>query len=154
MGKKISQRTTNIFVTYMTGSSSVTPDPRLCPDPPSPPTPSNTTETSLPHLIPNCRARTETYQNMLCTHYSKTWHLTRTKQNRNKHMDTGGFVCFFFLQKVKVNHTNCLHLHNVSDKGKQIPHSKHVCQTHFTFWKEKKKEIKSELLWATGADSQ
>lgn len=53
---------------------------------------------------------------------------------------TGGFVCFFFLQKVKVNHTNCLHLHNVSDKGKQIRHSKHVCQTHFTFWKEKKKK--------------
>lgn len=71
-------------------------------------------------------------------------------------MDTGGFVLFFFLQKVKVNHTNCLHLHNVSDKGKQIRHSKHVCQTHFISLSGKKKRRKKktfELLWATGADS-
>lgn len=57
-------------------------------------------------------------------------------------MDTGGFVfvCFFFYKKVKVNHTNCLHLHNVSDKGKQIRHSKHVCQTHFNSLSGKKKK--------------
>lgn len=69
-------------------------------------------------------------------------------------MDTGGcFVFFFsFLQKVKVNHTNCVHLHNVSDKGEQICHGKHVCQTHFISLSGKKKEI-FKLLWATGADS-
>lgn len=69
-------------------------------------------------------------------------------------MDTGEFVGFFFLQKVKVNHKNCLHLHNVSDKGKQICHSKHVCQTLFISLSGKKKtKKKTELLWATGADS-
>lgn len=57
-------------------------------------------------------------------------------------MDTGGF---FFLQKVKVNHTNCLHLHNVSDKGVQILHSKRVCQTHFTSWKKTNKKKKQPL---------
>lgn len=67
-------------------------------------------------------------------------------------MDTGGFVfVFFFYKKVKVNHTNCLHLHNVSDKGKQIRHSKHVCQNHFISLSRKKRK-KTELLWATNAD--
>lgn len=77
------------------------------------------------------------------------------KLNKIKtNMDTGVWVCFgfFFLQKVKVNHTNCLHLHNVSDKGEQILHSKRVCQTHFISLPGTKKKQTFELMWATGAD--
>lgn len=66
-------------------------------------------------------------------------------------MDTGVWFVFVFLQKVKVNHTNCLHLHNVSDKAEQNLHSKRLSDPfHFTSWKKKKKPF--ELMWATGAD--
>lgn len=45
-------------------------------------------------------------------------------------MDTGVFVLLlFFLQKVKLNHTNCLNLHNVFDEDERIFHSKLVCET-------------------------